>query len=375
MPHIRKKKGAVLPLQTPQAFTNRAYRFRVPNQIPTSNPKNGSKTYKESILKSLDKKGAKTTEGLPTLNLDEVDKVRRANKGKFKGNSRYVVNKDLDQETPETTPPSTKRKAHRDDDTPSEPEHDPPKAKRPCARTLQSLGVEVPSPNDLIPESIYDDTNRDANVDGAELFDEPTDTAGLWNDREQWGNPIDTTAPWDDQNAEDLVPLFANIDDKEFALVEDANFTSAYAVIQARKSGNQQTGQIGVCWYKQSTPRHMGADGNMVEDVVDSAYWHQIEAEEPFPYDIQPASQVDSTNDIPPPSTRSNIPPTFHPLFHEPSHEGYQDFLGQNSYTSQPLAISISQMPPPVFNQIRDYQPQWDNSDEFWLNQYGPTGF
>ena len=49
MPHTRKHKGKVLPLQTPQAFTNRTYRFRGPNQIPASNMKNGSATYKAQI--------------------------------------------------------------------------------------------------------------------------------------------------------------------------------------------------------------------------------------------------------------------------------------------------------------------------------------
>lgn len=96
MPHTREKKGQVLPLQTPQAFTNRAHRFRVPNQIPASNPKNGSETYKKGILKNLAKKQITTTEGLSALDPEQVENVRKANKGKFKKNSRYVVKKDED---------------------------------------------------------------------------------------------------------------------------------------------------------------------------------------------------------------------------------------------------------------------------------------
>ena len=33
MPHTREYRGKVLPLQTPQAFRDRAHRFRIPNQI------------------------------------------------------------------------------------------------------------------------------------------------------------------------------------------------------------------------------------------------------------------------------------------------------------------------------------------------------
>ena len=47
MPRTQMHKGKVLPLQTPQAFTNRTYRFRVPNQIPASKMKNESAAYKE----------------------------------------------------------------------------------------------------------------------------------------------------------------------------------------------------------------------------------------------------------------------------------------------------------------------------------------
>ena len=95
MPHARVKKGVVLALQTPQAFTNRAHRFRVPNQIPAFNPKNGSETYRIGILKNLAERRMNTTEGLSALDPDQVDKVRNPNKGKFKDNSRYIVKRRL----------------------------------------------------------------------------------------------------------------------------------------------------------------------------------------------------------------------------------------------------------------------------------------
>ena len=114
MPHTRERKGEILPLQTPQAFTNRAYRFRIPNQIPASNSKNGSNAYKEEILKNLAKENVvKKTEG-----------------------------------SAQAPPPSRKRKAYCDDDdgdAEPEPEQVGPEAKRPCTRAPEDWREEVPN--------------------------------------------------------------------------------------------------------------------------------------------------------------------------------------------------------------------------------------
>ena len=115
MPHTREIRGEIRELQTPQAFTNRAYRFRIPNQIPTANPKNGSAAFKEEILKNLAEKGASSTEDLSLLDNDQVANIRKANKGKFMGNSRYIVEQ-VENLQP-ASPASNKRKARRDDES------------------------------------------------------------------------------------------------------------------------------------------------------------------------------------------------------------------------------------------------------------------
>ena len=89
--------------------------------------KNGSATYKAEILKKPAKKSATTTEALSTLNPDQIDEVRKVNKGKFKRNSRYVVKDEGSRGTPA---PSKKRKARCADDTEFEPEQEEPKAKK-----------------------------------------------------------------------------------------------------------------------------------------------------------------------------------------------------------------------------------------------------
>ena len=276
MPHTRENKGRVLPLQTPQAFTNRAYRFRVPNQIPAAKPKNGSKTYRNGILKSLAQNQASTTEGLSTLNQDQIKKVKKANKGKFKANSRYVVGKDGS-----TDAPLPKKRVHQDDGHESSPEQRAPNPKRRCTQTPQHLGAEMQSPNDVTPGYIHHD-NRDASW---HLYDEPTGDFAPWDDQQRGGFPMTSAAPWENQGQGNLVPLFATIEDQGLALVEDESFTSPAAVIQARRNGNQQTWQINVFYYSPNIPRYQAADGSIVEEVAHSAFWDQYQAVEPIPDD------------------------------------------------------------------------------------------
>lgn len=365
MPHTRVKKGVLLTLQTPQAFTNRAHRFRVPNQIPASNPKNGSETYKNGILKNLADRCMNTTEGLSALDPDQIDKVRKPNKGKFKENSRYIVKKD--DESAETPPPAKKRKVHFED-TESETEQGEPKAKKPCARTPQSLGLEA---HDLTQGFIYDNADQDAYLGGVGSYDESTDTAGLLNKQEQEVFPPYAA----DQNGDGLVPLFSTIFDRDLALVVDQSFTSPDAVMWARRNGNQQTGQITVFWYRQDTPRYVGSDGVMIEDVVDADIWPTFEAEEPIPGDTQQTPEVASAQDVASSFTLSNNPYASDPLFDEPSYGGYQHLPGQApSYPQMPVVPS-SQPPLPFPNQIGRYQTQSDYSEEVWRNHHGFTGF
>ena len=245
MPHTRKYKGKVLPLQTPQAFTNRSYRFRIPNQIPASKMKNGSATYKEQILKNLNDKNAATTEALSTLNPDEVDKVRKINKGKFKQNSRYESKKDA--ESPKTSAPSKKCKArHVDDDaTESDVEQEKPKAKKPQLHTPHRAGAAEAAVGSVMPRRyVYDHPNENTYSNDGAYYTAPTGTPSVWNGQEQQASLLDHIGV--QQSEGDLVPLFATIEDQSHALDMDDNFTSPTAVILARRHGHPLTGFIGV---------------------------------------------------------------------------------------------------------------------------------
>lgn len=347
-----------MPLQTPQAFTNRAYRFRIPNQIPASNPKHGSETFKEEILKNLSKRNAKTTEGLSTLDQFQVDKVKKANQGKFTENSRYVVQ---DKDSPETRPPSKKRKMHFDDDAESDTKQEESKTKRP--RT-----------NNLTPRSSYDDPNEDPYLDSAGFYDEVPDTAGIWVDHEQNGSRIDTAGLQQGQDEDILVPLFASIYDQGHALVVDEDFTSPWAVIQARRNGSQHTKDIHVYWYSQQAPRHVGLDGNEVEDVVDGASWANIMATEPFPGDNQFTWQYDSINDLAATSSQESFPNATDFLLDDSTHEGHQTFPEQAVGNLQMTPFPSWQTPFSAVTQIGRYQTPSDTFEEVWRDHHGSTG-
>ena len=109
--------------------------------------RNGSATYKAQILRNLAEQSASTTEGLSVLNPDQVEKVRKVNKGKFKQNSRYVAKKNKGTTNP--PPPSHKRKARHYDDTESEPEQAVQEAKKGCTRAQRYVGLEAPIVVDL----------------------------------------------------------------------------------------------------------------------------------------------------------------------------------------------------------------------------------
>lgn len=359
MPRTRKSKGRVLPLQTPQAFTNRAYRLRLPNQIPASHPKNGSKAIKAEIVKNLAKGSLKTTEALSILDQDQIDRIRRANKGKFKENSRYIVNKN---QAPTMCP----------EDIDFESEEAMPKAKRPCIRPHQTLEGEVQGPKDTALGSIYDD-NKDAEWD---FYDEITGTSPATDHHEQVNIPSNIGGSMSIQAQEDLVPLFATIEDQGLALIMDKTFASPGVVIQARRNGNQQTRQIGVYWYSPGIPRYEWPDGTVMESVVHGAFWNQIEAVEHVPGDTQLMSQDDRTNNGAPCFMQGNIPPAFdpmfNPLFDASSHQGYQGFPEQVPRTT---AYPILQTPLSIPNYTGRYQTQSDSADEVWRDGYGSSGF
>lgn len=357
MPHERVKKGERKPLQTPQAFTNRAYRLRVPNQIPATKPKKGSSTYKASILKNLAKQKAKTTETLSTLSSAQIKKVRKENKGKFVDNSRYVIKSD---DHPKFPPASTKRSIS-DDDTQSESEQ---RAKRACTQASQSLTVE----------SEYN-VDEDAYGEDENIYDQLTDTPEQWVGVTQENLPTNTMDSLENQNQDPFVPLFATIDDQGLALVENLDWTTPDAVILARREGNQQTRQIGVYWYRSSVPRHVGPDGNIVEDVVDVDFLNMWEVEEPIPSDTQRTLQSHNSYDALSPFGYCDMPSAIDPSFVHPSSASSQGFPPQAFNNSQSTASSSSQTPLSAFFPIGRYQTQSDSAEEVWRNQYGPAGF
>ena len=180
----------MLRLQTPQAFSNRAYRLRVANQIPATNPRNGSATYKEGILQNVAKERATTTEGLSVLNSSQVDRIRQNNKGKFRDNSRYVID---NQNSPKTPPASRKRKSTGDDDNESESEQG---VERPCTRKVQSLEVE----------SLFAD-DADIYSDGTSDYERPRKIAEQRVDLEREDHPTDTTG-----SSEPYAPRHVGVD-------------------------------------------------------------------------------------------------------------------------------------------------------------------
>ena len=271
MPHTREKNGQVLPLQTSQAFTNRALRLRIPNQMPTARPKNGSAAYKKEILKNLAKKNAKTTEDLPKLKQHQIAKARKENEGKFDENSRYVVKK-KEGSTEMPPPPSRKRKAIHDNDTEPEEPLELPEAKRQRTQTPYYMGVETLGPNNMTLGSLSDDVDADAYWEGANVYNAPPNTATLGNEQSQ---QLGSASQFQDHYENGLVLLFSTITDREIALAEDARFTSPATVKMAREQGFQ-VNLVNVDWFRPSTPRHMNEDGSVVEGVAHIDAYDQI---------------------------------------------------------------------------------------------------
>ena len=276
MPHTRKKNGQVMSLQTPQAFTNRALRLRIPNQMPTARPKNGSAAYKKEILKNLAKKNAKTTEDLPTLKQSQIAQARKANEGKFDENSRYVVKKK--EGSTEMPPPSSrKRKANHDNDTEPEDRLNAPEAKRQRTQPPYQMGVETAGPNDLTLGSLSDDVDADAYWEGASIYNAPPNSATLVNEGSKQLGPARSTTQFQGYHENGLVLLFSTIKDRQLALLVDSSFTSPAAVKQAREEG-WQLDHINVDWYRPDTPRYVNPDGSIVEGVAHVDSFYQIAA-------------------------------------------------------------------------------------------------
>lgn len=257
-------------------------------------------------MNNLAKESTKTTEALPTLDRGQVNQLRMANKGKFNENSRYVINRNKD--SAELQSHSRKRKTCGDDDAKSEPQQEAYTSKRSCTWNHEVVGAETS------PEFVNEYNTEDTYQDGQGFYEEPTYTAGAWGevlgaetspdfvneynteDAYQGGHgyyeePTYTAVAWDDQGqmgipmegqnvAEDLVPLFLSTYDQTLALSE--GFTTPEAVVYARENGYQQTLRYSVYWYRQSTPRFVSPDGNVVEHVVGSDFFHLFEWVQPI---------------------------------------------------------------------------------------------
>ena len=277
MPHTRKKNGQVLPLQTSQAFTNRALRLRIPNQMPTARPKNGSAAYKKEILKNLAEKNAKTTEDLPTLKQSQIAKARKANEGKFDDNSRYVVKKKEGSTGMPPPPSSRKRKANHDNDTEPEEPLATPVVKRQRIQTPYQMGVETPGPNNQTLGSLSDDVDADAYWEGANVYNAPPNSAALVNGQSQQVGSTQFTSQFPDHYENGLVLLFSTIMDRQHALAINDKFTSPAAVKRAREEEGWQLDFINVDWYRPDTPRYVNPDdGSIVEGVAHVDAYDQI---------------------------------------------------------------------------------------------------
>lgn len=327
LPHTRMHKGKVLPLQTPQAFTNRTYRLRRANQIPASKMKNGSATYKTDILKNLAEMGARTTEALPILNPNQIEEARKANKGKFKRNSRYVVKNEGSGGSP---PPPRKRKARYAEETDSELEQEKPKAKKPYVGAASAVA------GGLTPGQFYENTVENTGFNGGHYFNAPTDAPGPWHGQEQDVYATETTNLGAEESAEDLVPLFDTIGDQGLALLMDSTFTSPSAVIRARRHGHRNTDYVGVHYYTQRTPRYVDENGVIVGDVVHEAFSGQWKASEPTLGHAQSlSSHFDNTGSVGTPLLpRGMQPPNDIPLtpvtgMYAPGHSSYPHTLTQ----------------------------------------------
>ena len=351
MPHKIMKRGMILPLQTPQAFTTRAHRLRVPNQIPACTSKQGNATYRAGILKNIAKENASTTEGLPTLDSHQFKKVREKNEGKFFGNSRYIINDNGSSKTP---PTMKKPKEQCENDTKSNAQQQIP---MPSAWAFQSL-----------KESSRHDENAHVCSKRTDLFEKEGDSyeAVLY--------PESVTGC---RGQETLVPLFACIEDRGLALLENQNWSTPSAVISARREGNQQTREIGVYWYSSKIPRYVGWDGRVEEDIVDNNAMHLFLAREPIPGGDELVWQDNSANSFALDFVPSSISTAIKPSFDERRRESPQGFLSQSSadYPRTTTAALSSQIPLSAFNDIRRHQARSDNLEKVWGNQFGaPLG-
>lgn len=258
MPHNRERNGKVLRLQTPQAFSNRAYRLRVANQIPATNPRNGSATYKEGILKNVAKKRAMTTEGLSVLDPSQVDLVRQKNKGKFRDNSRYVID---NQNSPKTPPASRKRNSTGDHDNESESEQG---GKRPCTRKAQSLEVD----------SLFGD-DADIYSYGTSDYEQPRKTAEQRVDLEREYHPTDTTG-----SSEPYAPRHVGVDGNSVPGGVDFAFRHLYQAEEQVPSHTHFTWQEDSA-YGDVPPTTESTIPAAIDSLLDEPYRHSSQGLSP----------------------------------------------------------------------------------------------
>ena len=356
MPHEIMKEGKILPLQTQQAFTNRAYRLRVLNQISVCTIRQGSATYRAGILANLAKDNASTTEGLSKLDKNQIKIVKKENKGKFLGHSRYLID---DNDFPKTTPNIKKLERQCESDTES---HSQQQVMIPCMGPTQRLkGISRYDDNAYRysenVDTLHQRMSGEEEWDGLEAENYPESTAGR-------------------SNHESLIPLFACIEDRAFAMVMNQSWTTPAAVIKARRDGNPQTQHIGVYWYSSSVPRHVGLDGRVEEDIVDDAAMHLYRAEEPFPGDDELIRHDNAANPFAFGFAQSSNSPAINASLNEPGRESPQGFLSQSSSFPQTTTTSSSsQTPQSASNDMERYQTRSDSFEEVWRYQYGSAGF
>ena len=305
---------------------------------------------------NLAKDNASTTEGLSTLDRDQIKRVKKKNMGKFFSRSRYTI---IDNDSLKTPPTIMRQNSQCDSDTMSNTQQ---QVAVPCTWALHSL-------NGIFQHH----DNSHACSANAENFDKRMAHEEEWDGYEVANHPENTSRCL---NQDYLVPLFACIEDRGLAMLENQDWTTPSAVIAARRAGSQQTRQIGVYWYSSSVPRYVGWDGRVEEDIVDSTAMALYLLEEPIPGDHELIWQDNDANSFASDVTQSNISTAINRSLDEASREIPQSSLSHSSNLPQTTTTAFgSHTPVSAFNQIGRYQTWSDSFEEVWRDRYGPAGF
>ncbi len=332
MPHFRQKieGGDFVPLQSSRAFTNRAMRFRQPKAIIPTNQRKGTTTIVEYIRSHLDKHNAETAEEVPQLTRAQLKKAKKANKGKFSMNSRYI-----NQSENASKSGNMKRKVGEDYGD-SDEENTESRAKR---------------------------AKKEVNSPPTDQRNAPMPTPHGWRERNRSISHNDQLAsqgfsdpemahwvPFSqaDEDEKPLIPLFVSLECEELAAIQDATYTTPEIVLEARANGCTMLAEVEIRWYPEDVEREVDDRGREHEYVVIRGEFERCDLKDDNEHD-----------DVPPPPTAPVI--------------------------AQPLLPTPTQAPAPApaapQTTIQDEHTFFLGDEEGhlyenpWRHHYGPSGF